>query len=293
MPERPRTGASLESLWSGSAGFPAPLWKMLRVLHRLPWPLGERALGVVFVIKAFAKPDELRRALAWASAFARGPRRWRLAFSALAMRGRFVARGALIGMRSLDDILRQYTVVGQEHIRAAPGATILLGFHFGPPYSYIALRATGRAVTLLGLKGIPDQWTQGTWDRSGTDNQDLLITNDGVSRATMLHRAQHVLRQGGTLYVTADTVKGVEGREAFRLPIHGRDVVVKSGWLALHRTTGATVLPVLAHLHGRSVAVTIHPPLPMSDPEACRATLEHLLVEYAGRFPEQCWSLAV
>lgn len=131
------------------------------------------------------------------------------------------------------------------------------------------------------------------WDRSGTDNQDLLIASDGFSRATMLHRAQQVLRKGGTLYVTADTVKGVEGREAFRLPIHGRDVVVKSGWLALHRRTGATVLPVLAHLDGRGVSVTIHPPLPMNDLDECRDGLERLLVDYAGRFPEQCWSLAV
>jgi lauroyl/myristoyl acyltransferase len=293
MRERPRAGVSLEALWGGPAGFPTPLWMVLRALHWLPWPLGEKMLGVVFVIKAFVKSNELRRALAWASAFAVGARRWHLALSALAMRGRFVARGALVGMRSIDDILRQYTVVGQEHVRAVSGATILLGFHVGPPYSYVALRATGRAVTLLGLKGIPDQWSQGTWDHSATDNQDLLITNDGFSRATMLHRAQQVLRKGGTVYVTADTVKGVEGREAFRLPIHGRDVVVKSGWLALHRTTGAAVLPVLAHLHSRGVDVTIHPPLPMSDPDARRDALERLLVDYAGRFPEQCWSLAV
>ena len=253
--------ASLEALWGGSAGFPGPLWAVLRALHRLPWPLGEKALGALFVIKAFAKHDELRRALAWASAFARGLARWRLALSTLSMRGRFVARGALVGMRSMDDILRLYTVAGQEHVRAASGAIILLGFHVGPPYSYAALRGIGRAVTLFGLKGIPDEWSHGTWGSSRTDNQDLLITHEGASKATMLHRAQQVLRKGGTLFVTADTVKGMEGREAFRLPIHGRDLVVKSGWLALHRTTGAAVLPVLAHQEGRGVAVTIHPPL--------------------------------
>ncbi len=247
----------------------------------------------MFVIKAFAKPSELRRALDWASAFARGLGRWRLALSTLAMRGRFVARGALVGMRSMDDILRLYTVAGQEHVRAATGAMILLGFHVGPPYSYAALRGLGRAVTLFGRKGIPDQWSHGTWGSSETDNQDLLITHDDVSKATMLHRAQQVLRKGGTLYVTADTVKGIEGREAFRLPVHGRDVVVKSGWLALQRTTGATVLPVLAHQGERGVTVTIHPPLPMSDPDAYRVILERLLTDYAGRFPEQCWSLAV
>jgi len=81
--------------------------------------------------------------------------------------------------------------------------------------------------------------------------------------------------------------------------VHGRHVIVRAGWLALQRRTAAAVLPVLAHLDGRRAIVTIHPPLPaagpgpMHDPTTWHRTLERLLVDYAGRFPDQCWSLAL
>ena len=288
----------LEALWGGSPGYPPRLWTLLRALHRLPWPLGEDILGAIFVAKAFVKVDELRRALSWASAFAIGPQRWRLALSLLAMRGRFVARAALLGAHSADDVRRQFAVRGQDHLRAVSGAMILLGFHVGPPYSYVALRAAGLPVTVLVKRAIPEEWSRDPWARPRSDNQDLLFGDHEFSRATMLHRAQEVLRSGRMLYMTADTA-GDYGREAFRLVVHGRKVVVRAGWLALHRRTGAPVLPVLAHLEGRRSIVTIHPPLPtpgpdlMNDPTAFREGLERLLVDYAGRFPDQCWSLAL
>ncbi len=289
------TGGGLEALWGGLPGYPPRLWTLLRALHRLPWPLGEDILGALFVAKAFVKLDEFRRALSWASAFAIGPRRWRLALSLLAMRGRFVARGALVGARSANDVLSQFILQGQEHFRAVSGAIILLGFHVGPPYSYVALRASGRPVTVLALQCLPEKWSREPWGRPESENQDLLLGNDGFSRATMLHRAQQVLRDGGTVYTTADTVPEGDGREAFRLVVHGRDLIVRSGWLVLYRRTGAAVLPVLAHLDGRHVIVTIHPPLPRPgpDPTACREALERLLVDYAERFPDQCWSLGL
>ena len=288
-------GDGLEALWGGSPGYPPRLWTLLCALHRLPWPLGEDIVGAVFVAKAFLKPGELRRALSWASAFASGRVRWRLALSLLATRGRFVARGALVGVRSASDVLGQFTLHGEEHLRRATGAMILLGFHVGPPYSYVALRASGRPVTVLALRCIPERWSREPWGRPESENQDLLLGHDGFSRATMLHRAQQVLRDGGTVYTTADTVPEGAGREAFRLVIRGKDLVVRSGWLALQRRTGAAVLPVLAHLDGRRVIVMIHPPLPRPglDPTACRETLERLLSDYAERFPEQCWSLAL
>jgi lauroyl/myristoyl acyltransferase len=287
----------LESLWGGPPGYPPPLWMLLRALHRLPWPLGEDVLSAVFVAKAFVRLDHLRRDLAWASGFASGRRRWQLALTALASRGRFVARAALIGMRSADDVRRQFAVRGEELLQAVAGPIILLGFHVGPPYSYVALRATGRPVTLVASRCIPEKWSRLAWGRPERENQDLMLGKDGASRATMLYRAHQVLRQGGMVYMTADTGRS-KGREAFRLSIHGRDVVVKPGWLALRRETGATVLPVLAHLDGRTGVVTIHPPLPppgpdlASDSAACRESLERLLVGYARHFPEQCWSVA-
>jgi len=291
--------ADLETLWGGPAGFPPRLWTLLCALHRLPWPLGEDILGAVFAAKAFIKLGELRRALAWASGFATGARRYRLALSLLALRGRFVARGALVGARSVDDVLRQFDVRGLDHLRAVSGAVILLGFHVGPPYSYLALRATGRPVSVLALRCLPEKWSRDIWRRPESDNQDLVVGRDEFSRATMLHRAQQVLQGGGALYMTADTVPEGAGREAFRLTVHGREVVVRSGWLTLLRRTGAAVLPVLAHLDGRRAIVTIHPPLPEPGPDgildltAYREALERLLVDYAGRFPDQCWSLAL
>jgi len=292
-------GEDLEALWGEPPGYPPALWMLLRALHRLPWPFGEEVLSAVFVAKALGSRGDLRRALTWASGFASGGRRWRLALSVLASRGRFVARAALIGMRSADDVRRRFAVRGEEHLQAASGAVILLGFHVGPPYSYVALRAAGHPVTLVGLRRIPEKWSRRAWGRPEGENRDLMLGEDGASRATMLYRARQVLRQGGTLYMTADAVEGTEGREAFRLVVHGRDVIVRSGWLALRRKTGAAVLPVLAHLEGRTGIVTIHPPLPKPEPDpvsdgaACRDALERLLVDYARRFPEQCWSLAL
>jgi hypothetical protein len=283
----------LDALWGGSPGYRPPLWALLRALHRLPWPLGEDILGVIFTVKGVVERDELRKALSWASAFAAGWARWRLALSVLATRGRFVARGALVGMRSARDLLDRFTLRGQEHWPAA-GATILLGFHLGPPYAYLALRASGRPVTVLALRCVPAKWSREPWGRPEPENQDLLLGDDRYSRAMMLHRARQALRDGGTVYTTADTVPEGAGREAFRLAILGKELVVRSGWLALQRATGARVLPVLAHLDGRRVVVTIHPPLPgpWSDAAACRAALERLLAGHAARVPAQCWSLA-
>lgn len=297
VPARRPAAEDLDTLWGSRPVSSPALWTLMRLLHRLPWPAGERILGAVFVVKAFVTPGDLLRALAWASASTGGIRRWRLALSLLASRGGIIARGALIGMRSVEDVRRRFTVRGQEHLDGVSGAVILLGFHVGPPYSYAALRDTGRSVTLVAARCLPEKWSRQAWGRSANGNEDLLFGGDHASRARVLRRAQQVLRQGGMVYITADTVAGLGGREAFRVSVHGTAVVVQKGWLALRRATGAAVLPVLAHLEGDIVVVSVHPPLPKleldpaADADACRGVLERLLREYARRFPDQCWSL--
>jgi lauroyl/myristoyl acyltransferase len=74
--------------------------------------------------------------------------------------------------------------------------------------------------------------------------------------------------------------------------------VIRSGWLALRRHTGAVIVPLLARRRGRTRIITLYPPLPPleADPErdraVCREVITALLQEYVRRFPEQCPCLA-
>ena len=115
-------------------------------------------------------------------------------------------------------------------------------------------------------------------------------------RAGGLHRALQLLRRGDTVFIMADEPVGAE---AFRIPLPGGPLVVRSGWLALRRCSGTATFPVLSHLDGRHHRVTIHPALPPPEPEPdadvvrCWEKLTPLIEGYVRRFPEQCRSLAL
>jgi lauroyl/myristoyl acyltransferase len=272
------------------------VWALVLALDRLPWPWGEEILARCFVARAFVRVTRLRRALAWASSqpAARGGGRWRLARSLCSYHGRFVARSALVGIRDPETLRRHISVRGEEHLAAAGGGVILLGFHLGPRGSHLVLRAVGHDVTWVGGQGASGAWSRRVRDEYLRHRGDLLFSRGEQPWLRRLYRARALLRDGGAIFISADG----SGREAFSVPLPGGPLLVQSGWLTLRRATRATVLPVLSHLEGRTQVVTIHPalPPPAGDPgldrEACRRALASVLGEYVRRFPAQCYSLA-
>jgi hypothetical protein len=108
----------------------------------LAW--GEGILATLFAAKAFVRPSRLRVALAWAGHFTAARRsRWQLALSCCAHHGRFLARQALLGIRTPEDLRRLVILKGEAHLKATSTGAIILGFHLGPP-------------------GVP--WRCGSWD---------------------------------------------------------------------------------------------------------------------------------
>jgi lauroyl/myristoyl acyltransferase len=103
-----------------------------------------------------------------------------------------------------------------------------------------------------------------------------------------------LLLEGGSLYIMADSWVG---RELFRIALPGGELLVRAGWLALWKQTGARVVPVTARLDGRVQVITVHPPLPRMEPEpeahlaACREILTRLVEDYVARWPAQCPAL--
>ncbi|MBI1725842.1 MAG: hypothetical protein HYR50_01085 [Candidatus Rokubacteria bacterium] len=264
------------------------VWALMLALDVLPWPWGERILAGVFVVKSFVQVSKLRGALRWASARSAGRRdRWRLALATCAHHGRAVARSAIVGLRDPATLLPFLVLRGEEHLRSASGGVILLGFHLGMPNNDVALRLMGHRVRWLGGRRIRGLWTRPAWQPYLDQRDDLVIVKGPGARGGVLRRACRALLDGETLYVTADGA----GREAFRVPLPGAPMVVRTGWVTLREHAGATVLPVLAHREGSSHVVTIHPPLP-ADLVASAAALGRLLEEYARHFPEQCYTLA-
>jgi hypothetical protein len=266
-------------------------------LDRLPWPWGEEILAVCSVARAFVSPARRRQALGWASALTgRRGRRWRLAGSLCAYRGRFLARSAFVGVREIETWRHLVSVRGEEHLAAAAKGAILLGFHLGPPSGHLALRATEHRLTWVGGASAADAWAQEIRDRYNGGAEDLIFAESDPpwQRARFLHQARTLLLEGRTIFMSADGI----GKEAFSISLPGGPAVIREGWLALRQATGVTVLPVLSHLEGRAQIVTIHPPLPalvadrVLDREACRRAIADLLSDYVRRFPEQCFSLA-
>ena len=262
---------------------------MIRLLDPLPWPVGEDLMAVAGMAQALVRPRQLHRALAWARGQSPRLRRpWLLALALLANYGRAVAQESLVGIRDPDLLRRRFLILGEEHLRTARarGGTILLGFHAGPAGSAVALGLAG--YRMVSVEGVGDGPPRAGAAWSGVLRETLAVAGrDPRLRAAALNAARRYLLGGATLYLNAD---GPFGTEAFRIPLTGGSVVIRSGWLTLRRHTGAATLPVLSHADGRRWVITIHPPLPAwdRDSDGCRAVLTRLLEDYARRFPEQC-----
>jgi lauroyl/myristoyl acyltransferase len=267
----------------------------MRALDPLPWPWGEDILAKLFVAKAFTRPSRLREALAWAGHYPlAGRSRWRLALSCCAHHGRFVARQALLGIRTPEDLRRHVILKGEAHLTAASTGAILLSFHMGPPGVAVALQAVGHRVTWMGgPRAFRTRWTE-TWQVFQQASDTLMISGNPTSSAAALYRARRLLLDGGTVCVAAEHGSG---RAAFQIALPGASVRINWGWFILRRQCAVPVLPVLTHLEGLTQVVTICPPLPPPDPdqardlEVCRVRLAALLEHYVQRFPEQCYGL--
>jgi lauroyl/myristoyl acyltransferase len=285
--------------WARLRDFSVPL--ALRSLSRLPLGLTVEAFAVASVAQAALRPSRARRARRWATAVARSPiARWRLTVATLAEHGRLFALSVAPAYRCPGEIRHRLAVDSREHLDRAlrDGGAILLGFHTAPGLASLALVMAGYRLTVAGDARTFARWQPGhaSW-KGGADTAARQIPlGDTASRGAGLNRAREVLGAGGLVYMTAD---GPEGREAFRIPVPAGEVVVRAGWWALRRHTGAAVLPVLVHREGSRVVATVHPPLPAprADPEvdlaACRAVLVDLLDRHLRRVPVQGLGLAL
>jgi lauroyl/myristoyl acyltransferase len=265
------------------------------VVRRLPPPVAECVLASLAVGEGVVRGARFRRASAWAAAQgASGWARRRLALALLANHGRFVAAEMMVGVGSLEDLRRDVVVEGAGHLHQTGGA-ILLGFHLGPPRTWLTLRALGHPVRFAGRLETANQDPQ--WNRALEAGDVVrLPAGRGSDRLESLYRIRNFLREGALVYLTAD---GPFGREAFRLDLPGGPLVVRVGWLALRRHTGAPTFPVLVRREGRRRVIVVHPPLPepdadpARDAENCRTALLPLVEAYVRRFPSQCRYLAL
>lgn len=259
-------------------------------LDLLPWPWGEDMLARLFAVVALVRGSRRRPALAWASQQP-GGRGFRLASEVCAFRGRWVARAALLGVRSPDELIRRAVIRGEEYLAAAPKGTILLGFHLGPPNVDVTLRILGQKLAWLGSSRNSWVWSSEAWRPLSDPRENLAPPGDKWFWPGYLYRARRILLDGGALFIMADSWVG---REAIRVPLPGGPMIIRSGWLSLYRQTGARVVPVVTHLEGRTQVITIHPALPTPQPDdvdplgAWRDILVALVSDYVRQLPEQC-----
>jgi lauroyl/myristoyl acyltransferase len=212
-----------------------------------------------------------------------------------AFRGRWVARSRFLGVRDPDHLRRRVVIEGEEHLTAAPGGTVLLGFHLGPPAADVLLGLFGHRLAWLGgNQGLRGALLGSTWAPLNAPSKGWLSRGTRGKRErdlTVLLRGRRILREGGIVFSVAD---GERGHTLFRVPLPGGALTVLSGWISLVRHTGARVVPVLTHLEGRTQVITTHPPLPVSgrglsdDLAMWRPILSRLVEDYVRRFPEQC-----
>jgi len=270
---------------------PRRLRRFLPLLRRLPASMTSELLAGAAVCQGLVDFERYRRTLAWATAHgARGTARWRLALAVLANHGRFVAQEAMLGVSDLHDLRRGVVVEGTEHLRAAEGGALLLGFHLGPPRTSFVLRALGYPVHFAGrLEAARDD---PRWNAPLAAADVVRLPSGTMSgRAKGLYRIRNLLREGALVYLTAD---GPFGREAFRLTVPGGSIAVRAGWLAVRRHTRVPTLPVLTYRDRGQRVILIHAPLPPPDEDAerdtaaCRDVLGPLIDAYVRRFPSQC-----
>ena len=260
-----------------------------------PWPrqVSVGVLATFALADGIARRGRFRAAAEWAGAQgAEGWRRRRLAAQMLINHGRFVAGEALLGVGDISELALNVRVDGRQHLDGHRGV-LLLGFHLGPPKIWLALRALGLPVIFAG--NLAALRHDARWQHAMAAGAAIDLSGSIEARTAALYRIQKEVRGGALCYLTAD---GPFGREAFSIDLPGRAMVVRSGWLALRRTTGAPVIPVLSYEAAGRRHIAFHPALPPLDvdPErdanACATALRPVITDYVRRFPAQCRWLA-
>lgn len=278
------------------AVFSPGVWRLMRALDVLPARVAGRLVGSAFVVRNLADSDRRHRAFAWASAHrtSRGGRA-RLAVELLFRWGQSVAEAAMVGVRSPADFLQGFAVENLAGAEAPGPGALLVGFHIGPPGSWLALRAHGHAVTFAGAR-LENGRLREVASALGVVDALTVRGQPGEGSPGALYEMRRRLLAGETIWVAGD---GFTGRLALRLEVPGGIVQVRGGWLALRRMTKAPAFPVLAHRQGRRRVAVIHPALPdvdsavEQDTAACGAALARILTEYARRRPADCYSAAL
>ncbi|MGE3176707.1 MAG: hypothetical protein AB7O32_04520, partial [Vicinamibacterales bacterium] len=129
---------------------PPRLRPVISLLRRLPAPISAEALAAVAIVDGAAR-GRFTRARRWAAAQgATGFAGVRLALALLANHGRFVAEEALVGVESSADLAHGVVLQGEERLSGLTGGALLLGFHLGPPKTWLRLRALGYPVRFAG-----------------------------------------------------------------------------------------------------------------------------------------------
>src|SRR5262245_16244761 len=151
------------------------VWAMILALGSLRWPLGGELLARCFGISGLVGQRGRRQAMAWAAAQpGSGVGTRRMARALCANQGRFLARGALVGIHEPELLERHVAVRGEEHLNeSGRRGAILIGFHLGPRNAYLALRAAGHALTWVGGQTTSGAWSRPIRDRYQRPGQDL------------------------------------------------------------------------------------------------------------------------
>lgn len=273
-------------------GFPPPpaIRALMPMLARLPASLASTLLAGLAVADGVGRRRRWSRSVSWARAYGDGPLAARLrAARLLANHGRFVALETMLTTPTIEALRASTDVEGAERLS---GGGIVLGWHLGPPRTWLALRAHGVPVVATTRRAPVDGSALAAWMAGGTVVHVPLGEAEG--RVEGLYRLRKVLAAGGLVYMQAD---GPSGSELCRLDVPGRPIV-RTGWFRLRRALSCPVYPVFAARSGDRTRIVVHAALPApladeaADREACRHELSALVGSYVREHPDQCRYLA-
>lgn len=191
---------------------------------------------------------------------------------------------------STDDILRQVTITGWEHVSAARSAARGIVFataHLGPLVLVgQVVSARGVGVSVIAEPIAPRMFALLNDRLRGAFGVTFISSRSAVT----IHR---VLRRGGAVGVLADrAVTGV----GERVPLFGRPALLPAGHVLLAQRTGAPLIPGFAIRETGGFRAEILPPLELVEGRTAEALRENLsrwaavLERYVARAPDE-WAV--